>query len=30
LLSGHHSKISEWKREQARLRTQANRPDLLH
>jgi len=30
LLSGHHSKISEWKREQARLRTQVNRPDLLH
>lgn len=29
LLSGHHSRIADWKREQAALRTRANRPDLL-
>jgi len=29
LLSGHHAKIQAWKKEQALLRTQANRPDLL-
>jgi tRNA (guanine37-N1)-methyltransferase len=29
LLSGHHGKIAEWKREQALKRTQENRPDLL-
>ena len=29
LLSGHHAKIAEWKRQKAAERTQANRPDLL-
>lgn len=29
LLSGHHAKIAEWKEQQALLRTQENRPDLL-
>jgi len=29
LLSGHHGKIAEWKRQQALARTRANRPDLL-
>jgi tRNA (guanine37-N1)-methyltransferase len=29
LTSGHHSKIEEWKRENAILRTQERRPDLL-
>ena len=28
LLSGHHGKIAEWKKEQAVERTRANRPDL--
>ena len=29
LLSGHHAKITAWKKEQALARTRANRPDLL-
>lgn len=29
LLSGHHGKIAQWRREQALLRTAAMRPDLL-
>jgi tRNA (guanine37-N1)-methyltransferase len=29
LVSGHHSKIAEWKAAQALARTRANRPDLL-
>jgi tRNA (guanine37-N1)-methyltransferase len=29
LLSGHHARIDEWKRQQALARTRANRPDLL-
>ena len=29
LLSGHHAKIAEWKKEHALKRTQENRPDLL-
>ena len=29
LVSGHHGKITAWKAEQAMVRTQANRPDLL-
>jgi tRNA (guanine37-N1)-methyltransferase len=29
LLSGDHSKIAAWRREQARLRTRENRPDLM-
>lgn len=29
LLSGHHGKIDAWRREMARERTRANRPDLL-
>ena len=29
LLSGHHAKIEEWKKEQALQRTRENRPDLL-
>lgn len=29
LLSGHHAKIEEWKKEKALERTRANRPDLL-
>jgi len=29
LLSGHHAKIEEWKKEQALTRTRTNRPDLL-
>lgn len=29
LLSGHHAKIEQWRREQSILRTARNRPDLL-
>jgi tRNA (guanine37-N1)-methyltransferase len=29
LLSGHHKKITEWRREQALQRTQQKRPDLI-
>ncbi len=29
LLSGHHAKIAEWRREQALARTRLHRPDLL-
>lgn len=29
LLSGHHAKIAQWRREQSLLRTAAKRPDLL-
>jgi tRNA (guanine37-N1)-methyltransferase len=29
LVSGNHAKVAEWRREQARLRTQQQRPDLL-
>jgi len=29
LLSGHHAEIAKWRVEQARLRTQKKRPDLL-
>lgn len=29
LTSGHHGKITEWKKKQAEARTRANRPDLL-
>lgn len=29
LLNGHHAKIQAWRREQARLKTALNRPDLL-
>ena len=29
LLSGHHGRITQWRREQAQQRTEANRPDLL-
>jgi len=29
LLSGHHAEIARWRREQARRRTAARRPDLL-
>jgi len=29
LLSGDHAKIEKWRREQARLRTNERRPDLL-
>lgn len=29
LLSGHHAKIQEWKKQKALERTRANRPDLL-
>jgi tRNA (guanine37-N1)-methyltransferase len=29
LISGHHAEIERWKREQARARTEKNRPDLL-
>ncbi|MBK1826650.1 tRNA (guanosine(37)-N1)-methyltransferase TrmD [Haloferula rosea] len=29
LLSGHHAKIAEWKKQKALERTRANRPDLL-
>jgi tRNA (guanine37-N1)-methyltransferase len=29
LLSGDHGKIAKWRKEQARLRTERNRPDLL-
>ena len=29
LLSGHHGQIAEWRRDQARSRTAARRPDLL-
>jgi len=30
LLSGHHAEIAKWRSEQARLRTQQRRPDLLN
>lgn len=30
LLSGHHAAIESWRRDQARRRTAARRPDLLH
>jgi tRNA (guanine37-N1)-methyltransferase len=29
LVSGHHAQIDAWKREQAKARTKARRPDLL-
>jgi tRNA (guanine37-N1)-methyltransferase len=29
LLSGNHAEIAKWRKEQARLRTESNRPDLL-
>ena len=29
LLSGNHAQIAEWRRQQARLRTEQNRPDML-
>lgn len=29
LVSGHHAQIEQWKREQAKARTKARRPDLL-
>jgi len=29
LLSGNHGEIAKWRKEQARQRTQKNRPDLL-
>jgi tRNA (guanine37-N1)-methyltransferase len=29
LLNGHHAKIQAWRKEQARLKTALNRPDLL-
>ena len=29
LVSGHHAQIESWKREQAKARTKARRPDLL-
>ena len=29
LLSGHHAEIEKWRKEQARVRTKARRPDLL-
>ena len=29
LVSGNHAEIEKWRREQARLKTQAQRPDLL-
>jgi tRNA (guanine37-N1)-methyltransferase len=29
LLSGHHARIEQWRREQARARTRARRPDLV-
>ncbi len=29
LMSGHHAEIERWRREQAKLRTQERRPDLL-
>jgi tRNA (guanine37-N1)-methyltransferase len=29
LLSGNHGEIAEWRRQQARSRTEQNRPDLL-
>ena len=29
LVSGHHAEIEKWRREQAKLRTKKNRPDLL-
>ena len=29
LLSGHHAKIAEWRREQALTRTRRHRPELL-
>jgi tRNA (guanine37-N1)-methyltransferase len=30
LLSGHHAEIEKWRGEQARLRTEQRRPDLLN
>jgi tRNA (guanine37-N1)-methyltransferase len=29
LVSGNHAEIEHWRREQARLKTQTHRPDLL-
>jgi len=29
LLSGNHAEIGKWRREQAKLRTERQRPDLL-
>jgi tRNA (guanine37-N1)-methyltransferase len=29
LISGHHARIKQWRREQSLLRTQQRRPDLL-
>jgi tRNA (guanine37-N1)-methyltransferase len=29
LVSGHHAEIEKWRREQAKLRTKEQRPDLL-
>jgi tRNA (guanine37-N1)-methyltransferase len=29
LLSGNHAEIAAWRKQQAKKRTQANRPDLL-
>lgn len=29
LLSGHHGKVAEWRKEQSLIRTRQNRPDLL-
>jgi len=29
LTSGHHGKVAQWRRQQALLRTQSRRPDLL-
>jgi tRNA (guanine37-N1)-methyltransferase len=29
LVSGHHAQIEQWKRDEARARTRANRPDLV-
>lgn len=29
LISGHHAKVAEWRREQARLKTKKERPDLM-
>ncbi len=29
LLSGHHGKVEEWRRQQSLLRTVNNRPDLM-
>jgi len=29
LLSGNHAQIAKWRKEQAKARTEKNRPDLL-